>query len=120
MFSQACVKNCVPLPSACWDIHPHPPGQTPPGVDTPRQTPPGQTPSLGRHPPGQTPPGQTPPWADTPPMHTGIHPLAQCMLGYTHPCPVHAGIPPSPNGHGSGPYASYCNAFLSVNTLTMK
>ena len=31
--------------------------------------------ALGRHPPGQTPP-------------------AQCMLGYTPPCPVHAGIHP--------------------------
>ena len=45
------------------------------------------------------------PWADTPcPVHAGIHPPAQCMLGYTHhplpsacwdthtPWPVHAGI----------------------------
>ena len=38
---------------------------------------------LGRHLPGQT-----HPWEDTPP--------AQCMLGYTTPCPVHAGIPPYP------------------------
>ena len=42
---------------------------------------------------------QTPPWADTaldrhpPPDIPGAEtPPAQCMLGYTHPCPVHAGI----------------------------
>ena len=30
--------------------------------------------------------------------YPGRHPPAQCMLGYTHPCPVHAGIhtPPCP------------------------
>ena len=41
----------------------------------------GQTPLLGRHPP------------------------AQCMLGYTSPCQVHAGIHP-------GRYTSYWNSFL--------
>ena len=45
-----------------------PPGQTPRWADIPRADTP-----LGRHPP-----------ADTPP--------AQCMLGYTPPCPGHAGI----------------------------
>ena len=54
-------------------------------------TPPGQTPlPLGRH----TPPGRHPLWQALPlgrhPL--GRHPPAQCMLGYTHPCPVHAGI----------------------------
>ena len=65
MFSQACVKNSVPLHAG---IH-----------ISPVQTPP------GRHPPGQTlfrqtPPGQTPPWADTPPETAtaadGTHPTA--------------------------------------------
>ena len=37
----------------------------------------------------------------------GRHPLAQCMLGYTHPNPVHAGIRST-----SGRYASHWNAFL--------
>ena len=50
---------------------------------------------LGYTPPGQTLPcADTYPWADTP---MGRHPHgrqtpAQCMLGYTAPCPVHAGI----------------------------
>ena len=50
------------------------------------------------------PPGQTLPWVDTPaqcmlgytppcPVHVGIHPPVQCMLGYT-PRAVHAGIHP--------------------------
>ena len=55
-----------------------------------------------------TPTGQTPPWAETPPRHTlsqadtpwpvhaGIHPPAQCMLGYgqqaggMHPTGMHS------------------------------
>ena len=46
------------------------------------------------------------------PLHTGIHPLgrhppAQCMLGYTPPRTVHAGIRST-----SGRYASHWNAFL--------
>ena len=126
VFTSVCQEFCPPAQCMLGYTPP------PPGADTPRSrhpqanTLPGQTPPWADTPPadtlpGQTPPGQTPPWADTPhPMHTGIHPLAQCMLGYTHPCQVHAGIPPSTNGHGSGRYASYCNAFLSVNTLTMK
>ena len=49
---------------------------------------------LGRHPTGQT-----PPWADTPPKQT---PPAQCILGYTLPCPVHAGIHPPMDTMGYG------------------
>ena len=51
------------------------------------------------------------------PLHAGIHPLAdtpldrhppaQCMLGYTPPCPVHAGI-----WSTNRCYASHWNAFL--------
>ena len=70
----------------------------PPWADTP--LPLGRHFLLGRHTPGQTPSAC---W-DT-------HTPAQCMLGYTHPCPVHAGIHP-PGGHCSGWYASYWNAFL--------
>ena len=69
--------------------------------------------NLGRHPLGyRHPPGQTPP--------------AQCILGYTPPCPVYVGIhilpaqcmleyPPSsghPSSHWSRRYASYWNALL--------
>ena len=85
-------------PSACWDT---PPRQTPPGrhplwADTPS----GQTPALGRHPLGR------PPRAD---------PLAQYMLGYTHPaqcilgyttpppCPVHSKIHMAIAVHGTHP-----------------
>ena len=67
----------------------------------------------------------TPPrWADTPrPVHAGIHTYpAQCMLGYTHPHPVHAGIHPHPVHAGirstSGRHASYWNAFLLMLALT--
>ena len=43
-------------------------------------------------------PRQTPPWEDTPlcPVHAGIQPPAQCMLGYgqqagdTHPTGIHS------------------------------
>ena len=71
--------------------------------------------SLGRHPPGQKPP-------------------AQCMLGYTPPCPVHAGIHPPPaqcmlgctpsplSSAGirstSGRYASHWNTFLFSNGVS--
>ena len=77
----------------------------------------------GRHTPWADPPGQTPdthPWVDTPSgkIPLGRHaPPAQCMLGYTPPCPVHAGIHPPPvhaGIHCSGWYASYWNAFLLV------
>ena len=53
---------------------------------------------LGRHPPT---PGQTPPWADTP---LARHP----PLPYTSP---------PADGHCSGRYASYWNAFLFVNSI---
>ena len=56
---------------------------------------------VSRHAVGQTPlHRQTPLWAD--------NPSAQCMVGYTSLCPVHAGIHP----HCCGRYASHCNAFL--------
>ena len=52
---------------------------------------------CGRHSPGQTPPGQRHPPGQTPcPVLTGIHPPAQCMLGYgqqaggTHPTGMHS------------------------------
>ena len=87
-------------------------------VDTPWADPPGRH-TLGDtlpHPPGQIPPRQTPSWADTlwadiplgwhflgrhplsHPQHTptqlriGIHSPAHCMLGYTPPAPLPAGI----------------------------
>ena len=107
----------------CHSVHrrclPHPPGRHPP-----RQTPP-----WADTPPGQTPPGWTLPWAGTPlpsacwdtpcPVHSGIHPPTQCMLGYTYPpCAVHAGI-----WSTSGWCTSYWNAFLftvkSINTLIL-
>ena len=62
--------------------------------------------------PGQTPPRQTPP-RQTPP--------AQCMLGYTPTCPVHAGIhthTPCPVQawiwSTNGQYGSHWNAFLFI------
>ena len=87
------LGGCLPHP-----LGRHPPGQTPPWADTP----------LGRQPPRQT-----TPQADNPPgrhpcsVHARIHPLAQCMLGYTLPCTVHAGI-----WSTSRLYASHWNAFL--------
>ena len=44
---------------------------------------------TGIHPLGRHPLGRHPPLADTP---LGQTTPAQCMLGYTPPCPVHAGI----------------------------
>ena len=47
---------------------------------------------------------------------TGTHPPAQCMLGYTPgQIPPWADIPHPPNGHWSGRYASYWNAFLWIS-----
>ena len=77
------------------------------------------TPTLGQHPhPGQTPPlgrhspGQTYPWADTPSGQT--LPLGRCPPLGKHP--LWADTPrqtPTPSdGHCSGQYASYLNAFL--------
>ena len=93
------------------------PGQTPPWADTTQadtppgrhlqeDTPPWEDTPLGRHsPPGKHPPGQTPPG----PVHAGIHTSpAQCMLGYTPPAQCLLGY----DGHCSGRYASYWNAFL--------
>ena len=89
---------------ACQSFHSqgggcgHHPGQTPLQADTP---------PSGRHLPGRHPRADTP-WADTP---FSRHPpaadtsLAQCMLGYTLPCPVHAEIRST-----SGRYASHWNA----------
>ena len=66
-------------------------------------------------------PRQTPPWADTPcPVLAGIHPSpTQCMLGYTHPLPSACwDTPPPPCAVHAGirstseRYASYWNVFL--------
>ena len=80
-------------------------GSATPQGDIPGQTPPGRPPAR------QTSPGQTPHWADRPPPKAdtplGRHPPAQCMLEYTPPCTVHAGI-----WSTSRRYASYWNAFL--------
>ena len=99
-----------------------------------------QTPPLGRQPPGQTPqadiplsrhppwvdtttwahtllPGQTPPlWADTP-LSKHPPPLGQTLPLGRHPLPLVRQPPPPedttpPDGHCSGQYASYWNAFL--------
>ena len=83
-------------PSACWDTRPSRhdlplPGQTPPPLG--RHHPPGQTPP----PPGQTPPLPSVCW-DT---HTPAP--AKCMLGYTSPCPVHAGIDMATAADGTHP-----------------
>ena len=102
MFSQVsvCPQGGVCLWS--WGVClPLPPGRRP-LCRHPRQTPPGRHP-LGRHP--------------SCPVHAGIHPPAQCMLGYTHP-PVQCilGYTPHPVNAGiwstSGRYASNWNAFL--------
>ena len=59
-------------PIACWGTHASPPG---PEVDTP---------------------WADTTWADIPPVHAGIHPPTQCMLGYgqqacgTHPTGMHS------------------------------
>ena len=83
MFLQACVKDSVC--EGGGRVSQHAPGKTP--------SPPGQTP-RGRHP-------------------LDRHPRADTSPGQTPPCPVHAGIPPpSADGHCSGRYASYWNAFL--------
>ena len=135
----------------------HPPGQTPCGQTSPGRNPPWADTSPGRHPHADTPQADTPqadtssptgrhhpgrhPRADTPPT-LGRHPThpgqtprrqtppRQCMLGYTHPCPVYAGIHrhcspaqcmlaytvPSAcwdrHGYCCGRYASYWNTFF--------
>ena len=80
---------------------------------------------IHTHPLGRHHPGQTPSWADplAQCMLGYTHPPtpAQCLLGYTHPHPVHAGIHPLPSacwdrhGYCCGRYASYWNAFLFDN-----
>ena len=70
----------------------NPPSRDPPGQRPPGPTPPGQTHSLDKHPLGRHPPT----WADTRPPRQR---------------------PPS-DGHCSGRYASYWNAFLFLNVTT--
>ena len=52
--------------------------------------------------------GYTPPWADTP----------QCMLGYTPPCPVHAGIHMATAADGTHPTGMHSclniNVYVSI------
>ena len=63
--------------------------------------------SGGVHPRAGTPPGQ-------------VHPRGRCTPWQVHPlgrCTPWAGTPPTPpphDGHCSGWYASYCNAFLKL------
>ena len=46
-------------------------------------------------------------------MHVGIHPHAQCMLGYTLPCPVHAGIHMATAADGTHPIGMHsCHNFF--------
>ena len=77
-----------------------------------RCTPPRQTPSwaapLGRHPLGRQPPPADPAWADTLPGQT---PPRQTPLPSRHSLPGQTPPPPR-DGHCSGRYASYWNAFL--------
>ena len=110
MFSQACVKNSVNremYPSIHFDRHPlwgmHWGRQTFPG----RHTGVGVYPSMhwSRHPLGKhSPQGRHPPSRQTPP--------AQGMLGYTLPLPSACWDTHPPDGHCSGRYTSYWNAFL--------
>ena len=74
--------------SACWDTHPSPRADTPPGPDTP-------LPPQRSTPPEQTPPGSRPPWEQTPPRE------ADSSIRSTR-----------------GRYASYWNAFLFWHSLT--
>ena len=89
MFLHLCVshsvyRGCLPPPLG------RPPGQTPPTGQTAPGRPPWAAPlpsaCWDTHPPGHTPPC---------PVHAGIHPPAQCMLGYgqkaggTHPTGMH-------------------------------
>ena len=89
MFSQVCVKDSVHRGvylSMHWGRHP-------PWAYIP----------LGRHPCADTPWADTP-QADTPcPVHAGIH---------THLLPSACWDTHTPDGHCSGRYASYWNAFL--------
>ena len=67
------------------------------------------------HSPWQTPPARHPSARLTPPL--AIHPPAKCMLGYTHPCPVHAGMIhiPSPTAtavDGTHPTGMHSSSFI--------
>ena len=141
IFSQASVILSMGVyPSMHWGRHPPwadipwadtPPGQTPLlGRHPLRQTPLADTlwadtPNpLGRHPQAVIPwadtlwadtPLQTSPWQTSPcPVNAGIHPCAQCMVGYTPlvPSAWWDTPPPLSDGHCCGRYASYWNAFL--------
>ena len=100
MFLQASVilstgggEFCL---SACWDTPGTRPPRTPPGPHPPEPDPPG--PDTHPQPPGPEPPQeQTPPVADT-------HPPREADSGIR-----------STNGR----YASYWNAFLLLNLLTL-
>ena len=72
----------------------------------------------GRHPPADT-PWQTSPWRTPPP---GRHPRTDTPPLGTHPSDRHCpqeDTPPPPNGHCSGRYASYWNAFFFVYNFTL-
>ena len=86
-----------------------PPGQTPLGTPARQTHTPSQTHPLSRQSPWADTPGHTHTPRQTPPVHAGIHPPAQCMMGYTHhpSCAVHARI-----WSTSGCYTSHWNAFL--------
>ena len=73
IFTSVCQEFCPRGVSSSVHAGTHPQDRHPPA----------QTPHLGRHPPGRHPLGR-------PSLRR--HPPAQCMLGYTPPCPVHAGI----------------------------
>ena len=97
VFQHAVSKGvCIPACTGHWGIYPTG-GYTPPTRPEADNLPGtrGRHP-LGRHPPGQTPssPGQTP-----------------LGTGGRHPTPPRADTP-LPDGHCSGRYASYWNAFL--------
>ena len=96
-----------------WVSAPVQAGKHPPGIHLP-----GQTPSWADTPWVDTPWADTP-WADTPSIDTilGRHPLgrqppAQCMLGYTPPCPVHAEIDMATAVDGTHPTGMYSCYFF--------
>ena len=91
MFSQVSVILFTGGRGCVWQktLSRHPLARHPLGRHPPADTP------LGKHPLGRRPRADTPPTGQTPPMQT---PPAECMLAY--------------DGHCSGRYASYWNAFL--------
>ena len=74
---------------------------------------------AGIYPPGQT----LAPWSNIPcPMHAGIHPPppAQCILGYTPRCPVHAGIDMATAVDGTHPTGMHsCTFYLCKEKFTI-